>query len=376
MTQELLPLPKVDFYIWDPHLYWTAESPVLPFDQLFPNIKLCQDPDELSARCESATVESYRKIVWLSYEQIDSAMDLSWADLVVTYTDCAMQSRWPVVYGQLCEKLGTEKIRCIFSGRWQDTMPPAEIMYCNSQPRFGMTVQANVFQDINEVNTPFRKYMFDAMMGPVNTSRLHLLYRILEANEMSATLAEMEPTTDEYDWDQIYMLDPVGYLRNGQIKKYSSSALESIEKPLSYVNAPAQWLQVPWHIYQCSWYSIVCEDSDTGNNLNFLTEKVAKCLFAKRIFIMFNSAGLLKNLRKLGFRTFHGDIINESYDDEPNDQKRFTMAWHEIRKLYHTDARHIYPEFREVLEHNHQLIQSWTIDEFNNIKNFLHRSLL
>ncbi len=32
----------------------------------------------------------------------------------------------------------------------------------------------------------------------------------------------------EYDWDQIYMLDPVGYLRNGQIKKYTSSALESI----------------------------------------------------------------------------------------------------------------------------------------------------
>ena len=99
-------------------------------------------------------------------------------------------------------------------------------------------------------------------------------------------------------------------------------------------------------------------------------------MFAKRIFIMFNSAGLLKNLRKLGFRTFHGDIINESYDDEPNDQKRFTMAWHEIRKLYHTDARNIYPEFRDVLEHNHQLIQSWTSDEFNNIKNFLHRSLL
>jgi hypothetical protein len=376
MTQDLLPLPKVDFYIWDPHSYWTAELPVLPFAELFPNIKLCQDPDELSARCESATVGAYRKIVWLSYEQVDSDMDLSWADLVITYTDCAMQSRWPIVYGRLCEKLGTEKIRCIFSGRWQDTMPPAEIMYCNSQPRFGMTVQANVFQDINEVNTPFRKYMFDAMMGAVNTSRLHLLYRILEANEMSATLAEMEPAQIEYDWDQIYMLDPVGYLRNGQIKKYSSSALENIEKPLSYINAPAQWLQIPWHIYQCSWYSIVCEDSDTGNNLNFLTEKVAKCLFAKRIFVMFNSAGLLKNLRKLGFRTFHGDIINESYDDEPNDQKRFTMAWHEIRKLYHTDARHIYPEFREVLEHNHQLIQSWTIDEFNNIKNFLHRSLL
>ena len=376
MTQELLPLPKVDFYIWDPHSYWTAESPVLPFAQLFPNIKLCQDPDELSARCESFTVESYQKIVWLSYEQIDSEIDLSWADLVITYTDCAMQSRWPIVYGRLCEKLGTEKIRCIFSGRWQDTMPPAEIMYCNSQPRFGMTVQANVFQNIDEINTPFRKYMFDAMMGAVNTSRLHLLYRILEANEMSATLAELEPTQGEYDWDQIYTLDPVGYLRNGQIKKYTSSALENIEKPPSYINAPAKWLQVPWHIYQCSWYSIVCEDSDTGNNLNFLTEKVAKCLFAKRIFIMFNSAGLLKNLRKLGFRTFHGDIINESYDDEPNDQKRFTMAWHEIRKLYHTEARNIYPEFREVLEHNHQLIQSWTSDEFNNIKNFLHRSLL
>jgi hypothetical protein len=92
---------------------------------------------------------------------------------------------------------------------------------------------------------------------------------------------------------------------------------------------------------------------------------------------MMNGAGLLRNLKSLGFRTFHGDIIDESYDDEPNDAKRYSMAWQQIYKLYYTeDPRSVYAHFQDVLEHNHQLMMSWTSQQLSDVQQFIHTSFL
>jgi hypothetical protein len=91
---------------------------------------------------------------------------------------------------------------------------------------------------------------------------------------------------------------------------------------------------------------------------------------------MCNGAGLLARLRSLGFRTFHGDIIDESYDDEPDDAKRFAMVWEQIQRLHHTDPRQVYTHFREVLEHNHQLICSMPDRVRYNIMQFINQPLL
>jgi hypothetical protein len=88
---------------------------------------------------------------------------------------------------------------------------------------------------------------------------------------------------------------------------------------------------------------------------------------------MMNGAGTLRTLRKLGFQTFHGDIIDESYDDELDDVKRMHMAWQQIYKLYYTEnPRAVYAHFQDVLEHNHQLMLSWTAQQLSDIQQFIH----
>ena len=60
---------------------------------------------------------------------------------------------------------------------------------------------------------------------------------------------------------------------------------------------------VPWNIYQRSHYSIVCETLGTGTTF-FWSEKVTKCLLARRIFVFFGAQGFLARMRQLGFETF------------------------------------------------------------------------
>jgi hypothetical protein len=270
---------------------------------------------------------------------------------------------------------------------------------------FSLVATASHYQEINQNNVPFRKYMFDALIGTVKTALMFLMYRLLDHKLTDHMLINLQPNPHGHTWDYIQQIDPDGFERYGMLENYSSPALGDLEEPVIKQfkndtqhgsshdrysvnlvlrpdhnqpnNTVPSSVIVPWAVYQSSWYSIVCETSDTGNSTDFLTEKTAKCLFAKRIFIMMNGAGLLRNLKSLGFRTFHGDIIDESYDDEPNDAKRYSMAWQQIYKLYYTeDPRSVYAHFQDVLEHNHQLMMSWTSQQLSDVQQFIHTSFL
>jgi hypothetical protein len=237
-------------------------------------------------------------------------------------------------------------------------------------------------------------------MGTLKTARLYLLYRLLESDFINQCLINLQPRP----WpDPLHIaeVDPEGLAKHGIIESYTSPALYDLEEPLvqqfkdrtkdlspkeqysvNLVNRigfdlPGEYTPmsviVPWGIYQSSWYSIICETADWGSSSNFLTEKTAKCLFGQRIFIMFAGAGLLKRLQELGFCTFHGDDIDESYDLETNDAKRYAMAWQQIMRLYHSDPRTVYAKYQEVLNHNQQLMLSLPQQQLNDICEFIHQ---
>ena len=84
-------------------------------------------------------------------------------------------------------------------------------------------------------------------------------------------------------------------------------------------------------IYENSAFNIITETT-FKNNTVFLSEKTFHPIINLQPFIMFASNGQLKELQKLGFKTF-GDIIDESYDNETNSKKRFKMVCNEIKKL-------------------------------------------
>jgi hypothetical protein len=55
-----------------------------------------------------------------------------------------------------------------------------------------------------------------------------------------------------------------------------------------------------------------------------MTEKTAKPIWAKRLFVMFGTPGFLKKLHELGFKTFD-HVIDESYDSMLNAQQNEDM---------------------------------------------------
>jgi hypothetical protein len=108
---------------------------------------------------------------------------------------------------------------------------------------------------------------------------------------------------------------------------------------------------VPVNIYNQSYYSLVAE-SASSNRFSFFTEKTAKPILAKRPFIYFSGQGYLRNLRKLGFRTF-GPVIDESYDDIDDPVERWEKAWAQVIKLCQMPPPTVIAELGEILRHNH-----------------------
>jgi hypothetical protein len=109
---------------------------------------------------------------------------------------------------------------------------------------------------------------------------------------------------------------------------------------------------VPWEIYRQTWYTVVCETNYTGDGF-FLTEKTTKALFAKRLFVMFAPCYFLQKLRELGFKTF-GSVIDESYDSETQDLKRYQMAFAQMLSLTQQDPVEVYKKVEDILAHNRQ----------------------
>jgi len=411
---------QTEWFVWDPHSWWEYNRALMVGHEWFPRAEIYRGVRPPGPR-EFDNNDKRKKVALLFFEHfarplsggtiadsgpiedhptLISNLALNWADIVVTHSTEAMNNWWPRVYGDVCNAVHNDRIKCVFAGSQRYTHPPQDRFFNDQLSFFSYVVQANSFQEVTEKTVPFRKHMFDVLMGTVKTARTYLMYRLLESEFLDHCLVNLQPRP----WDDpnlINQIDPVGFAQHGIIQRYTSPALNQLEETVVHkfkqdtqdlspreqysvnlVYRPGYGLPgdntpmsviVPWGIYQSSWYSIVCETADIGNSNTFLTEKTAKCLFAKRIFIMFNGAGLLKRLQELGFKTFHGDIIDESYDNEPNDAQRYAMAWQQIQRLYHTDnPRSVYKHFQDVLEHNHQHIKTLAESQLTEIKDFIH----
>ena len=112
-------------------------------------------------------------------------------------------------------------------------------------------------------------------------------------------------------------------------------------------------------IYNNSLYSLVFE-TVRNDHFSMFSEKEAKPIMAMRPFMIFGSFNHLKAFRSLGFKTF-SPVIDESYDDEPNDDKRFEKICNSMLKLSKMDPVSVYERLSPVLEHNknHLLNHKW-----------------
>jgi hypothetical protein len=116
---------------------------------------------------------------------------------------------------------------------------------------------------------------------------------------------------------------------------------------------------VPVDIYNQSYYSIVTE-TIAFNTHNQYTEKLAKPILAKRLFVAFAGQYYLRNLRNKGFQTF-SNVIDESYDDIEHAPTRYARAWAQVEYLCSQDPVDVVKQIESIVNHNQQhfLTTNW-----------------
>jgi hypothetical protein len=96
----------------------------------------------------------------------------------------------------------------------------------------------------------------------------------------------------------------------------------------------------------------LCEDHD---DTFFMTEKTIKPIAMKHPFMVLANKNFLKNLRGLGFKTFH-EHLDESYDSEPMIEKRVDILMKNL--IQHKNQTHkIYKDTKQIRDHNHLNLQ-------------------
>ena len=110
----------------------------------------------------------------------------------------------------------------------------------------------------------------------------------------------------------------------------------------------------PVSVYKQCAYSIVTE-TNAQRNYVFFTEKIARVMVCQRLFIALSSYRYLHYLRQAGFQTFDG-IINESYDLEVDDTRRWRMAFEQMQALATMDQQQVLERIQPIVQHNRQVL--------------------
>ena len=326
---------------------------------------------------------------WFYYQ--NKNYDLSWADLVICFTRELITDDWATYLARTQQHFNCKQVIAVVGGAdYKHEHTFNDSVYYPALCFLDYVVDSN---SPVEYQAGSRPYKFDALLGGKKPFRKYIFKRLQETNLLESSIVSL--STGPYDRHYAEF----DFINGGDlnIPDYNSPILESLEEPdiLKFkqqttiedrysgnlltnrtFNSSKNWhpsmsFIVPHRVYQNSWFSIVSE-TNVGT-IKFITEKTAKCLYAKRIFVCFGSKGHLKFLREQGFRTFHG-IVNESYDLIDDPKLRLYMAWQQIEFLAKSDPEKIYEQAKEILEHNFKLINNIQ-DRTTEVKKFIFSHL-
>lgn len=212
--------------------------------------------------------------------------------------------------------------------------------------------------------TATKPLWFDALLGRLSKPRQFIIDKI-KKNNIGANVIQniRKPRLTESDPDCPLIWEP------------GCEVLEGSTKPwylYTNVNFYGQHMifgqTLPLSIHEKTAYSVLSETGHS-NSVIMLTEKSAKMMLAKRIFISFGSKGHLAYLRSIGFRTFDS-VFDESYDQIDYDMDRWHAAWDTLIWLCQQDQQSIMNRAQEILQHNykHMFLVDWHQSVIESIK--------
>jgi len=91
----------------------------------------------------------------------------------------------------------------------------------------------------------------------------------------------------------------------------------------------------------------------------YITEKIYIPMYYKQFYVLFGRPYTLKYIKSVGYKTFDS-IIDESYDEVVDDEKRFLMAFKEVKRIctMTTDqVKNLSQKVNNILEYNYNHMQ-------------------
>jgi hypothetical protein len=214
---------------------------------------------------------------------------------------------------------------------------------------------------------------FDCLLGSVKDHRTFIYNSINDAELNNQIILNYNPDAvfnfEKFYADDYFIWEP-GTVPNPGMTILDTASWVSycgIECHLSCI--------IPIEVYNKSCYSIVAE-TNFDNEYSFYTEKIAKPMLARRLFVVFSGYRYLHNLKKIGFQTFNG-IIDESYDLIEDPIQRFNAAFKEVIKLCQLPQEKILDLIQPITEHNYQYIKkmSWRSQDHQWMRNLILEKL-
>ena len=221
--------------------------------------------------------------------------------------------------------------------------------------------------------------------GSTRVSRVLLLSHFLKNN----LIDEIRCSFKFYDHhDETKLNEKVydelvdGLLDDNYINKTEHTQLLDYKNylPLNYDNFQMANRKVRQEVYSCifnvvtenTYGSFCCEDiKDT----NTFTEKTFKPFMMEQIPIFVAQPYHVELLREIGYDVFD-DIIDHSYDEEPDEEKRMELIIQEIKKTLDKDGTSFYYDNLERFLHNRELTYQHTHDGYRYLKEFLKQNNL
>lgn len=158
------------------------------------------------------------------------------------------------------------------------------------------------------------------------------------------------------------------------IRQLKDGLIIDSNNPPSHASANSGIAEISMH--KSALWHIVTETVFYDQKLH-LTEKIFKPIVAKRPFLLVGAIGNLAYLKSYGFKTFDR-WVDESYDNEPDPDKRIMLIIEQVEKLCSMSSSQLdamYNEMKPVLEYNFQhfygnfktLIVNELVDNFRQV---------
>jgi len=280
--------------------------------------------------------------------------------VTIEKTDEGIETLWHIIkHERLCSWIEKKRLRFITSSDSDVT-----IANLNSEYFLGATIGSQAPNLTIQYQTcrPFKFLFTNRKLRP---HRKYLITRLRDLDLLESALWSCLDERDTWGHPDLTRVYASG---QGCSRRMLDQCYEST-RPLEWADGVIQDLQ-----FAHTWFSLV---SETGFEYpySYRTEKIWKPILAAHPFLVSANQGFLRDLRKLGFRTF-SSLVDTSFDQESDGQRRLDRLIDTLVWLCRQDLEKFWEETRQDCLYNqaraHELHNSQFRDFTQQFTDFVY----